>query len=121
MIGSTMETQFFDQGDILLVVCKGEWIPDGVTRMLEGVREKTLALNQSRVLLDWRGVSKPEKNYYRIRGGVEVAEIVPRHVRLAVVYHQALINKLAENVAVNRGAGFRVCGDWDEAMGWLFM
>jgi hypothetical protein len=55
----------------------------------------------------------------RFYSGLKVAEVFKANYRVAVFLQKERINKFAENVAVNRGANFKVLDSKDEALDWL--
>jgi hypothetical protein len=65
---------------------------------------------KSRILVDALGVSAPMPDLERYVVGGLAAAILGASYRVAVIYARQYINKLLENVAVNRGARVRVVG-----------
>ena len=114
-----MNTKFREEEAHLLVTCEGAWKLGAVTELLMSMKERAIQTSHNRILLNWFNVSAPEKEFHRFLAGVDVAEIMRHHFKLAVLYPKHLINKFAENVAVNRGANFFVFFDEDEAIEWL--
>jgi hypothetical protein len=55
----------------------------------------------------------------RYETGVEIAKYWGRNLKVAAVAREGIINYLAETVAVNRGAHFKVFWKRSEAMEWL--
>src|SRR5689334_4618549 len=55
----------------------------------------------------------------RYETGVEIAKYWGRNLQVAAIAREGMINYLAETVAVNRGARFKVFWQKSEAMEWL--
>lgn len=113
-----IEVGFLDMKTYLRVSCHGVWDPASVSETMLRIKAETRQTGHARVLLDWRGIEPPAREFYRYLAGEDIAAWVPS-LRMAALYHSALINKFAENVAVNRGASFRVFGREEEALRWL--
>ncbi len=73
----------------------------------------------TRILINARRVQPLRKgiDYYVL--GTYFAEMFGVHYRIAALYPKELINKFAENTAVNRGANLFVTHDDEEALDWL--
>jgi hypothetical protein len=74
----------------------------------------------TRVLIDAYGVSAPKSDIDRFDAGATIAELFRGRIKLAILYPPAIINKLAEDTAVNRGADVLVVADERVALEWLF-
>lgn len=60
-----------------------------------------------------------QKEFTRFLSGQEMARIWGHSLKVAAVWKAELINKFAENVAVNRGACFAVFSDQNADREWL--
>jgi len=114
-----MDTTFAQESTHLAVTCRGEWTHASVVALVESIVEMAASSGHKRILVDWLEVSAPHSEFDRFQGGALVAELIRPPRKLAVVYRSELINKFAENAAVNRGADMLVCGTRDEALNWL--
>ena len=72
-----------------------------------------------RLLADLREMVGVPTIMDRYEMGVEIARVFGSKIQCAAVADPGLINWLAESVAVNRGANFKVFSDMAEAMKWL--
>jgi hypothetical protein len=84
------------------------------------ILEEAASSGDTRVLIDAYGVSAPKSNMDRFDVGTTIAELFRGRIKVAILYPPAIINKLAENTAVNRGADLLVVGDEKVALEWLF-
>ena len=114
-----MDTTFAEKDTHLAVTCKGEWTHESVIALVESIVEMAASSGNTRILVDWLEVSAPHSEFDRFQGGALVAELIGPLRKLAVIYRNELINKFAENAAVNRGANMLVCSTRDEALKWL--
>jgi len=110
---------FEDADDYLLARVEGRWTPDSVSQGIQEMVKKARDGGHSRVLLDLRKLSAPPTDFARFRAGEQIAEMSRGILKIAAVYPEELINKFAEDTAVNRGAQFTVVADFDEAVQWL--
>jgi hypothetical protein len=72
-----------------------------------------------KVLVDLRTIDETISIMDRYEVGVEVAKIIGPKVKVAGVAQKALINYMAETVAVNRYGKLKVFSDMDKATEWL--
>ena len=114
-----MKVTFQDADTHLVAVCEGKWEPDAVAEAVGSIKEEALRSSHRRILVYWLGVSPPPTERHRFLAGEAVAEMLPHPFKLAVLGKEALINKLGENTARNRGASVHVCSDEKEALTWL--
>ena len=114
-----MKSSFKVESKYLEVICEGKWLPEHVTDMLMSTRLKAMETSRDRILLNWAQVSAPHAEFDRYLAGKDIATLCPPPLRVGVHYPAEMINKFAEDTAVNRGAGFFVCGDRAEALAWL--
>jgi hypothetical protein len=102
----------------LRATCEGTF-PTDCRESLQRIRAEALRSENTLVLLDCYGLSEPASEMARFDAGVALAEIFGHHLKVAVLYDPAHINKFAENVAVNRGTEVLVIGDPKAALLWL--
>ena len=110
---------FRNEGTHLVAVCEGVWESAATTDIILRVRDEARRTSQTKILADWRNVSAPRIELDRYLVGESVAKVLSFHFKVAALYPKNLINKLAENTAVNRGGRLFVCSDEDEAYRWL--
>ena len=72
-----------------------------------------------RVLVDMQTIHRNLSIFDRYRAGVYVASIIGPKIKAAVVAQPALVNRVAETVAVNRCGKLKVSTNMEEAMEWL--
>ena len=113
-----MDISFNDKKTYLFVSCTGKWEPSAVSETLKSIRDHATQLSRNLILVDWRGVEKPESEFYRYLAGQDVAEIL-KPFKTAALYPKELRTKFTENTAVNRGARFLVFSDEESALDWL--
>jgi hypothetical protein len=114
-----LEVSFRDEGTYLLVTCRGDWEPDDVRDALVSMRDEAGRTGHTRILVDWRGVSAPRSEFHRFEAGRDVAEILRPPLRVATLGRPEVINRFAENAAVNRGASMFVSADEMRLRRWL--
>ena len=107
------------EGDLIRIVLDGE-TPGGEARdLLLAILQIAQRSGKTKVLINAIAVSAPPSEMERYLVGELVAAIFPPKYKIAVVYRKEHINKLMENVAVNRGAYLTVVGDEESATQWL--
>lgn len=72
-----------------------------------------------RVLADIRKMDGNLSIIDRYDIGVAIAKVLGSRIKVAAVAPVSLINIMAETVAVNRGAVFKIFSDIEKAKGWL--
>jgi len=115
-----METQvtFQRETGYLRVTCCGPFPSTTYREILDSILRQAADSGDTRVLLDGRALSAPTQ-VDRFDVGVAVAELFRGRIKLAVLFPRHLITKLAETVAVNRGASVLVVSDEEDALRWL--
>jgi hypothetical protein len=86
---------------------------------LRSIREEAANSGNTRVLVDGRDLPAPAAEMDRFNIGAAIAELFGHRIKVAILFPRALINKFAENVAVNRGATVLVVSDEEAALQWL--
>lgn len=115
----TLKLSLKDANGYLLVDVEGDWEPVDISNKLELVATAAQERGYTRVLIDARKLSAPKGEFCRFLVGEDTAKLFRGKAKITVVYHQELINKFAENVAVNRGAQILVTPTIDDALNWL--
>lgn len=103
----------------LLAVMNGPWTVDGATQALEATRAEADRQGHKRVLLDLRGLSKPDSEFVRFYSGRYLAGAFPPPFKVAAFAKPEAINKFGETAAVNRGAHFQIFPEECVAILWL--
>jgi hypothetical protein len=106
-----------DSPRYLLVKISGSWSIHTL-KCLENVKEEADRHEVKNILFDLLGLNFPSDTV-RFYTGAKVAEVYKPHYKVAVFMQVEKINKLAENVAVNRGANFKVLASEVDALDWL--
>ena len=75
--------------------------------------------NLNKILMDARPVHKVLSIHDRYTVGVTIAKVIGSKAAVALVARGELINRVTEDVAVNRYGKLKVFSDIDEAMEWL--
>src|SRR5215510_4469250 len=75
--------------------------------------------NLSKSLFDLRAIQESISTMDRYDMGVEVAKAIGSKIQVAAIAQSHLINRMAENVAVNRGANLKAFSDIEKAKEWL--
>lgn len=115
-----MEIEFQDQTDYLLVVAPGPWTEETAIHLIDEAKRVATERGQSHILLDLRQWTRPQREMTRFSSGEHLAKVfLSSGIKVAAFASPEAINKFGENVAVNRGAWFRVFGDEQEAIQWL--
>jgi hypothetical protein len=114
------QTTFERRAGYLRVKASGEFptlnLREGVTSILK----QAVKSGYTRVLIDAYDVSAPKSDIDRFDAGTTMAELFRGRLKVAILYPPELINKLAEDAAVNRGADVLVVHDEKVALRWLF-
>jgi len=114
-----LDLSFEDTGDYLHIRVRGEWKRQEIIAGIQNVAERAQGAGQTRILLDIREFSAPRNELDRFMAGEAIAKFFPSSMKIVAVRSEDLMDKFAENVAVNRGANFMVVSDFDEAVHWL--
>ena len=114
-----LDLSFENTGDYLHVRVRGEWKRQEIMAGIQNVAERAQKAGQTRILLDIRELSAPRNELDRFMAGEAIAKFFHSPFKIVAVRSVDLMDKFAENVAVNRGANFIVLSDFDEAVLWL--
>jgi hypothetical protein len=99
--------------------CKGEFHYQSLLDLIAYV-ETDLDPSHKRVLVDLTPLTGTMDTLTRYNLGVAVADKLADR-RIAVLGGREIINKVAENTAVNRGAALFVTHEYRDAMDWLLL
>ncbi|MBI1355922.1 MAG: hypothetical protein GC160_16400 [Acidobacteria bacterium] len=115
-----LETDFEQQGDLLLASVWGEWSLPGMRRLVDAIGVECAARGCRRVLLDGLAIEVPGAvfEFERYLLGERIARKL-QGLRLAVLFPGDHINKFAESVANRGGAAMLVTHDRDAAEAFL--
>ena len=116
----TIQIQFIDEAEYLLVELSGEWdnTHEGV-EVIHLVSEHAKNRGDKRILVDRRNLSEPITQNSRYEAGVTIAKLFRPPFRIAFVLPHGEMTRFGEDVAVNRGATAEVFSDMEDAKRWL--
>lgn len=114
-----LHVSFKDAEEYLIARFEGKWPVDSVRDKVGDIAIEAEERGHTHILLDGRTVLAPITDFRRFLIGEEIAHAFRGQFKVAAVYSPELINKFAENTAVNRGASFIVLPTFDEAVSWL--
>ncbi|HEX2965075.1 MAG TPA: hypothetical protein VHO84_04790 [Syntrophorhabdaceae bacterium] len=103
----------------LRVKSTGPWNDDGAKQLLDETKCEALKRDQNRIFFDFSCWTQPESEMTRFRAGEYLAKVLPKPFKIAAFTGRSSITKFGEDVAVNRGANFRVFTDEQTAIEWL--
>jgi len=75
--------------------------------------------NLNKVLIDIRKMEGNPNIFDRYRVGIEIAKAWGAKIKVAVIARPGMVNRMAENTAVNRGAKLMATFDVETALNWL--
>jgi hypothetical protein len=115
----TPEYCFNREKNYLHVTVTGMYSFKSIIEILQNIKSQCIVNNICNVLFDFSRVDGiiPFTDKYKI--GEFVAENYSAKIKMTVVDKPENINKLAENVAVNRGGKVAVFNNQDRALEWL--
>ncbi len=113
-----IEVSFQEKGNYLAAQLRGELDLEALRESFMAIRDRAMQTETKLILIDAFGLSAPKNEFDRFRAGEAVAELLPLPMKVAALYRAELINKFAENTAVNRGAALLVCSDSEIALQW---
>jgi hypothetical protein len=108
-----------DRGNYLLVHVDGEWTEASARRIVDVILDLTNEHGTTRVLLDSRRLSRPDRDFTRYVSGKYIAETLGPRIRVAAIGEPANVTHYAETVALNRGAKLRAFTSEEAALEWL--
>ena len=75
--------------------------------------------NLNKVLIDIRKMEGSPSVFDRYQLAIESVKVWGSRIKVAVIARPGIVNRMAENTAVNRGAKLMVTFDVEAAMNWL--
>ncbi len=73
----------------------------------------------NKILADARTIEASIPTFDRFELGVEIANILGGKIKIAILVPAAIIDKLGENAALNRGGRVMVTSSLEQALDWL--
>jgi len=101
------------------VLAEPPWTEESAVRLIEHAKKQAMRLGIHRILFDLQQCGPPSSEMVRYYSGAHLAEQLRHPYRVAAVAKPENINYFGEDVAVNRGAIFRVFTDEASALEWL--
>lgn len=111
--------EFINKGKYLLVELSGEYSLKFFIESIHGIIDRSKKENLTRVLVDARSVDGNPSIIDRYHIGLEISEHWARNIQATAVVKKEVFKELTENVAVNRGANFKVFTKIESALEWL--
>lgn len=90
-----------------------------IEEILQTVRQSAEQTGIYKLLFDARNIYPPPSDSERYQLGVSAARILGFAIKTAIIYQPEYINRLLENVAVNRGANLCALPSYQEGLTWL--
>ena len=115
----TIHIQCQARPEYLLVTMNGRWTVPAATKALDAARLEADRQGYERVLLDLRGLSKPDSEIVRFNSGRYLAVVFPSPFKVAAFANADAINGFGETAAVNRNADYRIFPEEHTAIQWL--
>lgn len=103
----------------LLVEISEEYSLKLIIEIIHEIMERGEKENINKALVDIRNMQGNPSILDRYKIGLEISKIWGKKIQGASVGKKNLINYVAENVAVNRGANFKVFTEIQSALEWL--
>ena len=114
----SLHIEIQEEEQYLIANVSGALSLGNLKELVDIVETETKKRGYDLFLVDMLRTGPPEKEMDRFYIGEYVASKL-RGLKVAAVYPEELINKFAENTAVNRGASLTVVGDREQAIKWL--
>ncbi len=108
-----------NKGDYLLAEASGIYSLELFMSIIHEVSDRCRAENLNKALVDLRNVEGDPSILDRHRFGIEIADVWGPRIKVAAVAKTEVINRMAENTAVNRGANLWATPDLALALEWL--
>lgn len=105
--------------EYLRVTAKGTYGFGRTRRLISLIRESSDGHQLRRVLVDLTGVTGQPPDVDRLELGERLAQVFGSTHTLAIIGRKESVNRLAETVALNRGAVLRIFFTEREALTWL--
>lgn len=110
---------YTNKTNYLLVELSGEFSLNLIMDVIHKIVEKGKNENINKVLVDIRTLEGNPSILDRYKIGLEISKVWGKKIQVASIGKKNLNNYVAENVAVNRGAKFRVFTEIESALEWL--
>ena len=115
-----LQTTFDEGPGYLIVEVTGQWDDGGAKKSIDAIRDEAIRRNQTRILIDTRGLLLPRNDMTHFFTGEYVAKILSHPFKLAAIATRELYGgSFAETVALNRGANVLTFFEKEEALEWL--
>lgn len=108
-----------NKGDYLLAEASGDYSLKLFISIIHEVADRCRDENLNKALIDLRDIEGDPSILDRYRFGMEIAQAWGYKIKVAAVAKRDVINKMAENTAVNRGANLWTTSDFVLALKWL--
>jgi len=108
-----------NMGDYLLVELSEPYSLDLLLSTIHEIADRCHKEKLDKVLVDLLKVEGNPSILDRYRFGMEIANAWGPSIEAAAIAQKTVVNYMAETVAVNRGARFKVFFDLQEARKWL--
>jgi hypothetical protein len=110
-----------DQGEYLLAEFSGDFSREAGKQCIDAMKNASREKHRSKVLLDCRKISGAMSIIDRFEVAAYAATTRTTIAKLAMLNRPDVIlpDNFVENVAVNRGANFKVFTDLENAVRWL--
>ena len=115
----SIELKFQDKTNYLLVHASGDWTTEAAKKSIRQIREEAMRKKLTHIFIDCEKVSAPHDDMTRYFTGEAIALDLGRPFKTVAVLPAGMINKLAEDVATNRGARILATHDYESAIEWL--
>ncbi|HXD09111.1 MAG TPA: hypothetical protein VN653_03520 [Anaerolineales bacterium] len=108
-----------NKGDHLFVEINEPYSLKLLISNIHAVADHCRKENLNKVLVDIRKMEGNPSIFDRFQLGLEIVKAWGTRITVAVVAKPSLINRTAENTAVNRGAKVKAFSEMKDAMEWL--
>lgn len=113
-----ISNEFNKMSEYLYVKLEGDWTHTAALESIDQIKLKAESEGMKLILLDLHDVSTPEDEMVRFYTGQILANMLAGF-KIAAYSQSHKINRFTENVAVNRGATFRIFDNSSDAVSWL--
>ncbi len=111
--------RYQNKGTYLLVEISEPYSLKVFLTMIHDIAEHCQQEKISKVLIDGRAVAVNPSILERFQIGIEIAKTWRSNLRVASVARESVLNRMAENTAVNRGSRVFATTRMEEALKWL--
>jgi len=103
----------------LEVVITGDYSTASALVVLDEIREQAVQSGHTSILADVTGTTGAFSSFDRYELGSKLVELFHGRYKIVTVELAKRINKMVENVAVNRGVNYFITDNREAALGWL--